>query len=81
MKRDTCRSCRAQIIWAETEKGRRMPLDAQPVMGGNIFLQRRPHQEPLAIYKTAEERAQMQSSEFFVSHFVTCLQSQKWRKK
>lgn len=33
----TCRSCRAPILWAISEKhGRRMPLDRVPVVGGNV---------------------------------------------
>ena len=26
-----CRSCKAQIIWARTDNGRRIPIDAEPV--------------------------------------------------
>jgi hypothetical protein len=33
-----CSSCKAQIIWAKTSKGRPMPLDLAPVANGNIDL-------------------------------------------
>jgi hypothetical protein len=29
-----CRDCRAPILWALTDSGRRMPVDAQAVAGG-----------------------------------------------
>ena len=49
---DRCRSCRRPILWAETEKGRRIPIDPQPVTDGNIVLHERPlHQAPLAIVR------------------------------
>lgn len=35
---DTCRSCRASIIWALTDSGKHIPLDAESVEGGNIKL-------------------------------------------
>lgn len=34
----TCESCNAQIIWAVTETGKRIPVDAEPVAGGDIEL-------------------------------------------
>lgn len=32
-----CKSCEAPIIWAMTEKGRRIPLDEEPVRDGIRF--------------------------------------------
>lgn len=39
---DTCRSCRAAVVWVETEAtatkpGRRMPLDADPQRPGKAL--------------------------------------------
>jgi hypothetical protein len=81
MKQDQCRSCKAPIIWARTEKGRRIPLDAKPTAGGNLLLERREYLEPLAVYKSPDERAAMNNTQFFISHFATCNDSAKWRKK
>ncbi len=36
-----CRSCNAELIWATTEKGKQIPLDAEPVENGNIRLEER----------------------------------------
>jgi hypothetical protein len=34
--KDICRSCGAEIRWARTVAGKRIPLDPQPVEGGNL---------------------------------------------
>lgn len=34
----TCRSCGAEIVWAITKSGKRMPLDADPVTGLGVFV-------------------------------------------
>jgi hypothetical protein len=86
MKTDNCRSCKAQIIWTMTERGRRMPVDAEPSKKGNIMLHPRPDdQAPLAIYLTTEQIAafdgSLQRHRLFTSHFVTCPEAKKWRKK
>lgn len=76
-----CKSCGAEILWADTENGKRMPVDVEPVAGGTIVLR---HTEvglaPVAMVTSAEERellAQQAASRgeelrLFVSHFATC---------
>jgi len=85
MNKQHCRSCGAKILWAVTEKGKRMPLDAEPSEAGNIFLQHRPNQNPLAVYTTEEQRkatkGTLMEHRLFTSHFATCPQAKKWRKK
>jgi hypothetical protein len=76
MSNNVCRSCGAKIRWARTEKGRRMPVDAEIVYGGNIILQPQPHDVPTAIYAKPDPAIKR-----FVSHFVTCRDHRKWRKK
>lgn len=44
-----CRSCGAAVIWAETEKGKRIPVDPTPVEGGNIRFIVRYHLPPVAV--------------------------------
>jgi hypothetical protein len=34
----TCGSCQAEITWAVTTKGKRMPVDAEPAEDGNVVL-------------------------------------------
>jgi hypothetical protein len=80
MKTDKCRSCGAAVVWVETVKGKRMPLDVKPNEKGNIMLREREGREPLAIYVSDQQRESSQLK-LFVSHFATCPQSKGWRKK
>jgi hypothetical protein len=43
-----CRSCDAPMFWAETSRGKRIPLDQQPVHDGNMRIILRPGLIPLA---------------------------------
>jgi hypothetical protein len=68
----TCRSCGAEILWAETERGKRMPVDKEPVADGNLGLfylgdQDEPQIRPL------DAAPQLFDTEVrYVSHFATC---------
>lgn len=60
----TCRSCRAPIRWAHTQKGHRIPLDPEPVEGGNLV------EVAPGIVRVVEPGDP--SGARFVSHFATC---------
>jgi hypothetical protein len=75
---DRCRSCHAPITWAVTGKGRRMPLDPQPVAEGNIRLEPIPGRStPLAIVMGKGEATTRSG---YVSHFATCPNAKRHRK-
>lgn len=57
-----CRSCARSIHWAKTEKARAIPLDREPVAGGNIELV-----DGVAKYVSPNPEVRR-----YVSHFVTC---------
>ena len=77
MQTAQCRSCGAEIIWIHSASGNLMPLDAVPVEDGNMCI--------------VDGKAHSISSDLFEpmlpqgprykSHFATCPQAQKWRKK
>lgn len=72
----TCRSCGAPILWVHTAKGTRMPLDAEPVDGGNVTLSNGVafvHGQPALLLDEPVET--------YVSHFATCPQAAEWRGK
>jgi len=82
---DHCRSCNAVIVWAQTEMGKWMPVDALPNDAGNIMLVARPNSRtPLAVYLTKDQIAafdgSLQRHRLHHSHFVTCPHRDKWRK-
>lgn len=76
-----CKSCEMEIIWAETEKGKRMPVDAEPADNGNLRLVEREGDAPLAVYDTAETEALFGDDTRYLSHFATCSQAAGWRRR
>lgn len=69
-----CRSCGAPVIWTVTERGKRMPVDAEPVWGGEFVI----GQEGdivRAIYDRRDGDCLRHKS-----HFATCDQPDKWRR-
>jgi hypothetical protein len=79
-----CKSenCRAEIVWCHTENGRRMPVDAEPVVGGNI---RRVDMKmdglPVVHVLTRDEQAQGSLLPLYVSHFRTCPDAERFRRR
>lgn len=74
---EPCRSCGAPVIWAETERGRSMPVDAQRSRKGNIALRLRADVRPLARVLRPDQcfgRIDLRTS-----HFATCEHADRWR--
>jgi hypothetical protein len=70
-----CRSCGARVLWATSKSGARIPLNDGPrESGGNIRLDYDGNGGPVA----SVVHPGMGS---YVSHFATCPQAEKWRKK
>ena len=73
-----CQSCKAEIVWAETERGRRMPVDVARSEKGNLLLYGEiivgdetitpPYRVRVA---TADERGYLKGN-LWTSHFATC---------
>lgn len=73
----TCRSCDAAIFWAVTERGRRIPIDVEPVANGNITLS--DFSDGLrATYLRKDETTR---HDRYVSHFATCPDAKTHRRK
>ena len=68
----TCKSCHAPIIWGYTINGRRMPLDPEPVSGGNLVLDGQKVRGA-----TAEDAPGLRRS----SHFSTCPEAGSHRRR
>lgn len=80
-----CRSCQAPIMWTRTTAGELMPLDLDPVSGGNVVLtghhvegkqgglvpQCKVEPPTLSLFDEAVR---------YVSHFATCPEANTWRK-
>jgi hypothetical protein len=68
-----CRSCNAAIIWAKTESGKTMPLDAEPAG--------RPSGVFRIEYRNGYAHAISVAGEpVYVSHFATCPNAAQHRR-
>lgn len=78
-----CRSCQAPILWALTEKGRRMPLDQEPYTGpepAGLFVLRAGvgAGPPKAIAVTPDA---FPGEPVYRSHFSTCPNAKEHRRR
>lgn len=78
-KTETCRSCPAVIVWAVTERGKAMPVDAVPCAAGNVALVAREGRAPLA--KVLGVAARFGRTDLHTSHFVTCPNASQHRRR
>lgn len=78
---DTCRSCGRPILWAKvhiTETP--IPLDPNPRPDGNIILRpKRPYVEVATTTQIKE--AKKNSTDLYVTHFATCPNAEKHRRR
>jgi hypothetical protein len=78
-----CSGCGAPMIWAVTEAGKRMPLDAEPVPGGLFILDpadgatRGGSVPPVARYA---RRDLATIGARYTSHFATCPSASRFRR-
>ena len=86
---NACRRCKAPIIWAETERGKKMPLDAEPVdlatlthSRGLFVLRDWPGGEEGRRVAVAVTDGFVLGSKdpAYVSHFATCPYAEEFRK-
>lgn len=87
---DRCSSntCRAPIEWVITEAtGASMPIDVEPVAGGNLIKldARTPDGIAIVHYLTKAELAGETlfeiPTERYVSHFATCAKAKRFRRR
>lgn len=76
----TCRACPAAIRWVTTSAGRKMPIDAEPdEHKGNIILKINSSGDDIAHY--IDRKTSKVAGPFYTSHFATCPEAQRFRKK
>lgn len=74
----TCKTCGGQIIWARTNTGKRMPLDAKPTPEGNLILSTG---ELLPTVRTVGSAGHKPGQSLYRSHLFTCKQATAHRQK
>jgi hypothetical protein len=70
----TCRSCNAPVIWARSaSSGRLMPVDREPVDGGNVLVTRGPSGFTATVVgKQPQPNLFGDDGPRYTSHFATC---------
>lgn len=72
-----CSSCRAEILWAETTKGARMPLDATPSANGTVRVV-----GDVAVVLTAAQASVRRADDvLYLPHWVSCPSADKHRNR
>jgi hypothetical protein len=77
MVEELCRSCQARVLWATTEAGKAMPLDALPHPEGNILLDKSTGR---CRVQSGRDAAAEGAGPRYRSHFATCPQARNWRR-
>jgi hypothetical protein len=83
MRVEQCRSCKAPIIWAIARTGRPMPVDVEPIAGGNIELDEQ-QATPQALRPLAPLARLVRAEPGVLryrSHFASCPDSWKWKRR
>ena len=78
-----CRSCGAPLLWALTKKGRRIPLDRNPVPDGNIEIEEADEGPPMS--RVVSGQGELSPGLFpatrYKSHFSTCPNAKRHRRR
>lgn len=75
---EKCKSCPAQVIWAVTERGKRMPVDVDPMPGANVLLTEQYGQLTAVVVKPHRAFGR---TDLRTSHFVTCPAADQHRRR
>ena len=77
-----CKSCTAEVFWARTASGKMIPIDADPVEGGNVHIvTRRVDGTPATVRVASQEELAHPGYDTYVSHFATCPDAREHRSK
>jgi hypothetical protein len=70
-----CRSCGAGVYWALSASGKPMPINPRPTGAGNIVLHQDDDRWTAVVRSSADPLAR------YVSHFATCPDAGRWRRR
>ena len=76
-----CRSCGASVVWARTQYGRWMPVDAFPATEGNVSIERQSDGALIAGVRAQTWFTLRPDVPRFTSHFATCPQAGQHRRR
>jgi hypothetical protein len=82
----TCSKCPAKIVWATSENGKKMPMDAEPSPDGSFVLVESPDDGTLLAVFHKKAHGYMPSGEVraaakHTSHHATCPYADHFRRR
>jgi hypothetical protein len=81
-QRKQCSACHAEIAWAFTPRGKRMPIDADPHPAGNVVVSVADSGRlECRVLSRIEVSLQPDDVELYRSHFATCPDAQRFRDR
>ena len=78
MEAATCRACKAPMIWTVTERGKNMPVDADPVEDGTFGLFTDGDEVSAIFVNKAREREDW-DGDLYKPHWATCPHAANFR--
>lgn len=75
---EQCRTCPGQIIWAVTERGKDMPVDAEPSPEGTVLLEQ---EGARLVARVLPAHRAFGRKDLRKSHFASCPDAAKWRRR
>ncbi|MEJ7724323.1 MAG: hypothetical protein WKF64_08465 [Ilumatobacteraceae bacterium] len=75
-----CRSCAAAIVWAVTDNGKRIPLDAHPTPAGSVRLHDTVPPRAVVVGATIDLFDPTDDGTRYMPHHATCPQADEWRR-
>lgn len=81
-----CRSCRADVMWAQTTAGKAMPLDPDPTPLGNVQVQTVRTAERVTTLATVLGPLEVEAldgearGKLRMPHHATCPDADRWRR-
>jgi len=78
-KTSSCKTCSAKIIWCVNERGNRQPIDADPVVGGNIRIIHNPIPN-CRVQPDIELFSEFDDGVRYLPHHMTCPDAEAWRR-
>lgn len=76
---EDCRSCHNPVIWTKTERGKAMPVDAEPSKDGTVSL-RWAHDATTVLSTVPKPHLAFGRRDLHKSHFATCKDAGAWRR-
>jgi hypothetical protein len=79
---EECLTCKAPIIWTVNARTLNpMPVDAEPVLGGNLALAWEEPARTRVLSRVLPTHLAYGRRDLHLSHFVKCPQAPRWRRR